>query len=150
MPITIEVIGLKALRRRLGQFPNVYNQHIKKTLSWSLHKLWENVPAYPKYESPYDRTGTLGRSLGSGETGGKVQGAPEIFVMLEQGGNIDGAEFGTRLDYAPHVIGEQQARHMGHWWDMKGIAKKSKPDILKAFKNMAKSLARFLEGKGLL
>ena len=150
MPITIEVIGLKKLRRRMRQFPEKYNQAVKLPLKASLLKIWENVPAYPKYKSPYERTGTLGRSLGSGEAGGKVQGQPDIFEIFEQGGNIDGAEFGTRLGYAPHVIGEQQARHMDHWWDIKGLAKKSKPEIIKLFKTMAKTLARFLEGKGLL
>ena len=152
MPITIEVIGLKELRRRMQKFPHVYNQRIKTTMSWSLHKLWSNVPAYPpKPEgSTYDRQGILGKSLGSGMGGGKAQGTPEIFDMFEQGGKIDGAEFGTRLEYAPFVIGERQAGHMGHWWTMKWIAKKTKPQIIKAFKKMAAGLARFLEGKGML
>lgn len=152
MPITIEVIGLKELQRRMRQFPQEYNKAVKKTLSWSLHKLWSNVPAYPPEPegSTYDRQGILGKSLGSGEGGGRVQGEPEIFQMFEQGGNIDGAEFGTRLGYAPYVIGERQAGHMGHWWTMKRLAKKTKPQIIKAFKVMAKTLARFLEGKGML
>ena len=152
MPITIEVIGLKELRRRMRQFPQEYNKAVKKTLNWSLHKLWSNVPPYPaKPEgSIYDRTGTLGRTLGSGEAGGKAQGEPDIFEVFEQGGNIDGAEFGTRLGYAPFVLGERQAGHMGHWWTMKGLAKKTKPAIINAFKLMAKTLAKFLEGKGML
>lgn len=152
MPITIEVIGLKALRRRMRQFPDKYNQAVKKTLNWSLHKLWSNVPPYPPKPtgSTYDRTGTLGRTLGSGESGGKAQGEPDIFTVFEHGGNVDGAEFGTRLEYAPFVLGERQAGHMGHWWTMKKLARKTKPDIIKAFKKMAKTLARFLEGKGML
>ena len=152
MPITIEVIGLKELRRRMRQFPQKYNQAVKTTLSWSLHKLWSNVPPYPPKPtgSTYDRKGILGKSLGSSEGGGKAQGEPDIFVMYEHGGNVDNAEFGTRLNYAPFVLGERQASHMGHWWTMKKLAKKTKPDIIKAFKKMALKLAQFLEGKGML
>ncbi len=155
MPITIEIIGIKAIRNRLRQFPQVYNHHIKQTLSWSVHKLWENVPPYPPKPqgSKYIRKGSagLGGSLGSGISGGKQgEKQPTIFRIVKQGERFYNAEFGTNKEYAPFVIGERQAGHMGHWWTIKKIARKSKPDILKAFKAMAKELARFLDGKGLL
>jgi len=152
MPVSIEVIGLKKLQQRFRRFPDKYNQAVKLTLKASLLKIWENVPPYPPKppESTYDRQGILGKSLGSGMAGGRSQGNPEIFKIVEQGGNIDFAEFGTRLDYAPHVIGENQAGQNSHWWTMKALAKKSKPDIIKLFKTMAKNLARYLDGKGLL
>lgn len=152
MPIKIEVVGLKALKRRMRQFPQQYNKAVEITLRASLLKIWENVFPYPKKPagSTYDRQGILGKSLGSGFAGGKTQGEPDVFQVFEQGGNIDGAEFGTRLDYAPFVLGEKQAQHMSHWWTFRRLARKSRPEIIRLFKVMAKKLVQFLEGKKVL
>ena len=152
MPVKIEIVGLKRLKRRMRQFPIEYNKAVELTLRASLLKIWENVPPYPKPPagSKYIRTGTLGRSLGSGTGGGKSQGEPDTFRVFEQGGNIDGAEFGTRINYAPFVLGENQAKHMSHWWTFRKLARKSRPEIIRLFKVMAKKLVKFLEGKGQL
>ena len=151
MPVRMEVTGLEELRMRMRQFPQKYSAAVRVTLRASLLKLHENVEPYPAPppESTYERTGTLGRTLGSGMSGGNF-GQPDIFDVFEQGGNMDRAEFGTRLGYAPFVIGEKQAENLSHWWTMEGLAEKSKPAIIRLFQLMAKKLARFLDGKGLL
>lgn len=152
MPVVIEHQGLEPLRRRFRRFPRIYDREVKHTLHAANATLWENVPPYPpKPEgSTYDRQGILGKSLGV-DMGGTEQGKPQIYEVKKHGARGHMAEFGTRLDYAPHVIGEsEQASHMGHWWTIKDIAESSKSKIIRLFKDMAEDLADFLEGKGLL
>lgn len=153
MPAEVRITGLKELRRRFRRFPKVYRREVKATLNAGLGVLWENVPPYPPQPqgSTYKRTGTLGRSLGSDMGGGKTQGQPDIFEVRKQGPNMDVGKFGTRTEYAPYVIGDkQQAQQNAHWWTISTIADNAKGKILRLFKDMARDLARFLEGRGLL
>jgi len=152
MPITMQVEGLEELQARMLAFPAKYRQHMQLTLRKSLLDLWGNVPPYPpKPEgSTYERTGTLGRSLGSGMEGGQGAGRPDIYEITH-GSRMDKAEFGTNLSYAPHVIGKNQADvHEGRWWTLEKVARDTKPKIIGNFRRMADNLARFLEGRGLL
>ena len=153
MPAEVRIEGLEPLRRRFAQFPRVYRREVRATLNASLGVLWENVPEYPPQPqgSTYNRTGMLGRSLGSGMGGGRSGRQPDIYQVRRQGPNMDAGEFGTRLEYAPFVIGDQsQQPQNSHWWTITDIAKNSQQKILKLFREMAQDLARFLEGKGLL
>jgi hypothetical protein len=56
--------------------------------------------------------------------------------------------FGTNLEYAPYVIGDDtQARHMGHWWKISTVATKAAGKIESLFKTLGDNLASFLDGK---
>lgn len=112
--------------------------------------LWENVPPYPPPppDSVYRRTGSLGRTLGSSESGGASGRRPDIFTVKRLGAGMEG-RFGTRLRYAPYVIGDNtQARvHRGRWWTMKDIAVRAQAKITRIFNDIASQLAKFLDGR---
>lgn len=149
MPIQIEIIGLEELRSRLAQFPHEYATVERKTLGASLLTLHENVPPYPPKPatSGYKRTGTLGRTLGSGEAGGALGQADIMEIKL--GTPVSEASFGTRLNYAPKVIGEvQEQPFASYWWNIKTIAERAADKIVNLWKIMAQELANFLERKG--
>lgn len=149
MPTVIEVEGLDPLINRMEKYPAELHRGQQITTDAALIVLWENVPPYPKQPgsgSEYQRTGTLGRTLGSGETGGTV-GDPDIFTVKPLGTRGYEGKFGTRLSYAPYVIGDlTQARHMGYWWQMKDIAARSAAKIGRLFNELGEKMARFLEG----
>jgi len=113
----------------------------------SLNVLHENVQPYPAPppDSTYRRTGTLGRTLGSSESGGE-SGKPQIFEVKQMGHEVTG-RFGTKLEYAPYVIGEgEQAEvHKGRWWTVKTIAEKAKAKIDRIWQAVGDALARYLE-----
>ena len=151
MPIVVE--GLDELLSRLQAYPREVNRAIRTTMEAALLTLWENVPPYPPPPagSTYRRTGTLGRTLGSGEGGGSSGGRPDIYE-IKQGSNFTEASFGTRLGYAPYVIGDpqgEQASHMRHWWTLPvTVVNRSIAKIGREFGIMADKLAKFLAGKG--
>lgn len=148
----LEVRGLNEIIQRMQKFPDKLSKVLETGMKASLLALWEKVPPYPNppQDSTYRRTGTLGRTLGSSEGGGKGSATPSIYETRKLGNGMEG-KFGTNLDYAPYVIGEQsQARHMRHWWKTSKIAKDAKSKIEQVWKGIAKSLADFLDGKGLL
>ena len=150
MTNTIEIKGLDELIRRMQAFPTQLKAAMDATMDAAMLVLWENVPPYPPPPdgSTYTRTGTLGRTLGSGPGGGKASGTPEVYEVRELGGGYVG-RFGTNLEYAPYVIGDDdQARHMQHWWKIGSIAGKSEEKIRGLFATLAEKLAQFLEGKG--
>ena len=152
--VSIEVEGLDEIKKRFEQFPNKYRDALRATLGASLLKIWENVPPYPEAnpDSTYTRTGTLGRSLGTNEGGGASAGGPKPDIYeVKMGAQMSSATFGTRLDYAPHVIGTHtQAKvHQGRWWTMLTIAKKAIPGIQKLFNRFVERLAKWLEGQGI-
>jgi hypothetical protein len=148
MAESIEVRGLDELIARMKAYPGELRKSLALTVTSALTVLWENVPPYPSPPdgSTYDRTGTLGRSLGSGTSGGAA-GKPDVFVVKALGSGYEG-RFGSNVDYAPYVIGEgTQSKHMGHWWTIKTIAEKSQEKILRLFVTLGEKLASFLDGK---
>jgi hypothetical protein len=141
MPSSITVIGLDELRQRFRAFPEKFRAGVAKALEASLLVLWENVPPYPAPppDSDYRRTGTLGRTLGAG--GAK----PDIYAVKQEGGYWVG-EFGTNLEYAPYVIGDEtQAHQNAHWWTMSVIGEKAEEKILAVFDMLAEKLAAWLD-----
>lgn len=153
MNVKLEVTGLEELRDRFKRAPKKFNSALKKTLEAALLKIWEIVGnlGYPRppQGSKYTRTGTLGRTIGTSQFGGRSGSKPEIY-KIEKFGNYQTGEFGTRLHYARYVIGEKQAwMHVGRWWNIKQVAEKAKAPIEKLFNLMAEELARWLEGQGL-
>lgn len=146
MTTKIEIKGLKELQARMKAFPKQMDAAERATMEASLLTLWENVPPYPKisFDSSYTRTGTLGRTLGSSMGGGKA-GQPSIYEVKKLGAGVEG-RFGSDLSYAPYVISDNdQAAHMGYWWQMKDIAAKSQAKINRLWVTLADKLARFLD-----
>lgn len=146
-----EIKGLKELISRMQAYPLQLARTLAVGVSASLNIFWENTPPYPrqKPETKYRRTGTLGRSLGSSETGGATGQGPSVYRIRKMGeGNMEGV-FGTKLDYAPYVIGDtMQAKQNSHWWRMQDIAVKSQEKIKSLWNGIAVRLANFLEGRG--
>ena len=146
-----EVHGLNELIARFRSFPQKLKQLEGLGMRASLHVLWENVPSYPAKPdtSDYRRTGTLGRSLGSSQSGGISGGQPNIYEVNGLGSSTVEGRFGTNVVYAEYVIGENQARHMTHWWKLSSILGKSREKLLKVWNNIASQMARFLDGGGI-
>ncbi len=150
MPNTIEIKGLDELIRRMQAYPDKLKQMTKLTMDAAMLALWENVPPYPPPpdDSTYVRTGTLGRTLGSSEAGSKGSNAPDIYEVKPMGSGYEG-RFGTNLEYAPFVIGDEtQSRRMSHWWKIGSIATRAAGKIESIFKTLGDNLASFLDGKG--
>lgn len=146
--ITIKIDGLEEIRDRFKQAPRKYGAAMEIAMNAALLELWSAIPGYPSPPSgsTYRRTETLGRSIGSTVSGGKA-GQPQIYENRMEGRYRVG-EFGTRLNYAPYVIGENQAwMHKGRWWTLVEVAKGAVPKIQAIFDTMAEELARWLDGK---
>jgi hypothetical protein len=145
----IEVRGLDEIMQRMRAFPRKLESAVRTTMDAALLTLWEKVPPYPDKPSPdsYDRTGTLGRTLGSGMSGGIMGSKPDIYDVKKLGQSFE-ARFGTTKDYAPYVIGDddQAWMHRGRWWTMKVIADRARDKVLRLFDLMGEKLAAFLEG----
>lgn len=147
----VTVTGLQELIKRMKRFPAQMMRIGNVAMRASLNILWSNVPPYPQKRNPeskYKRTGTLGRTLGSDEGGGKL-GEPDIFTVHRLSSNYLEGKFGTRLDHAEHVIGEgtQAEIHRGWWWTMKTIFEASRARIFSTWQAVADELARFLDGR---
>jgi hypothetical protein len=141
------------LYARMERFPNQLGREIERTMKESLAHVHGSVPAYPPARpgSSYRRTGTLGRTLGSGQAGG-AGSKPDILEVKRVGGggfNYEG-RFGTRLFYAPHVIGAQTQRpvfkRLG-WWTMADVAERAQAGVQRLFDLMAERMRGFLEGR---
>lgn len=131
------------LPQRMRNYPDKLEREMEQTMKQTLLRVQGSVPQYPSPPSgsSYVRTGTLGRSIGLG-------GQADIYETRRIGGGYE-ARLGTRLDYAPYVIGdnEQAWMHKGRWWTLKSVAEKAKPGIERLFEAMSKRLAAFLEGR---
>jgi len=149
MTQVIEVLGLEEVIEKLDNYPKMLNEMISETTEASLLTLWENVPPYPPEpeNSTYRRMGTLGRSLGSGAQGGK-DGQPDIMEVRPLGSGVGyEGQFGSRLDYAPLVIGDDlQAGHMGHWWKISKVAELAADKINRLYQTMVDKLVEFMNG----
>ena len=145
MASLVEVKGLDELIAKMKAYPGELRKSLHLTVTSALIVLWENVPAYPPppEDSTYKRTGTLGKSLGSGLSGGAV-GEPDVFTVKSLGSGFEG-KFGSNLSYASYVIGEQQSPRMSHWWTIKTVAEKSADKITRLFEKLAQQMADFLE-----
>ena len=148
----IEVNGLDELVARFDAYPAVYEAEETKVVVTSMLILQENVPPYPPkpMNSRYRRTGTLGRSIGIMEGGGRL-GFPSIFKVTKIGPHREG-HFGTNLNYAPDVIGDKSQQDpffAAYWWRLEQVIGPSYNKIKEAFNVFTGRLAKYLEGKGL-
>lgn len=150
MPVEIEIEGLNELRARFGKSKQVFDRELKTTMQASLHILTENVPPYPEQatNTDYIRTGTLGRSLGSGFTGGQTGQRPDIYEVRRESGGMYAATFGTRVKYAPYVIGDKEQAWMHfRWWRISDVARRAQSKLTGLFNDLAKDLTEYLEGR---
>jgi len=147
--IKMQIEGLDELEKRFSAAPGKYRKAAKKTMEGSLLVLTESVPPYPVRESDYIRTGTLGRRLGSSVTGA-VSGQPDIFEIKEQGALFVSGEWGTNLEYAPYVIGENEQAwmHKDIWWTIKTVAERAQAKIQRLWEIFAEEIARYLDRGG--
>lgn len=133
---------------RFERYPKELEKEIKTTMEASLLHVWGSVPAYPpqRIGSSYHRTGTLGRTLGTSE-GGTKSNKPEIYTIKAIGSSKYEARFGTRLHYAPQVIGTETQKPLFKqlkWWTMRDVKNKAEPGIIKLFGAMTERLVKFL------
>ena len=147
MKIEVQVKGLVEILKRMAAFPAQLDAVMAKTLEAVLLTVHENVLPYPPEppNSTYTRTGTLGRSLGAGGT------MPDIYEVRPMGAGSM-ARFGTRLEYAPYVIGdrdsEQAWMHKDRWWTLPDIAKRAEDKIKRLWNIAAEQMERFISGGG--
>jgi hypothetical protein len=146
MSFQIQVVSpdMADIGRTMSRYPQQLDKGMEEATRASLLTLQESVPSYPGTPagSTYRRTGTLGRTLGAGG------GSPDIFQTRKLGSGFEG-RFGSRLNYAPYVIGDgTQARWMGHWWALSEVARRAKPKIERIWNMLAEAMKRFVERKG--
>jgi len=150
----IEILGADELLSRTAAYPSKFRAAMNKAGELSLYKIWEFIPEYPDQlpDNTYERTGTTGRTLGVDMDGNQLGQQPEIWEVKTGGTGMMEASFGTNLEYAPHVIGEDQqsqgARRQ-HWWTLDGtVFKRVLEPIAKIFAQVMEQLARWLDGQG--
>ena len=102
--IKIDINGLERAVEKLKKIPAALDKAMTHTMVLSLLELWSAVRPYPPKppKSTYSRTGTLGRTLGSGTTGGRSGGQPTVY-SIRGGGNKMTGHFGPNLKYAKYV-----------------------------------------------
>lgn len=139
------------LLQRMNAYPRQLDGVMQETAKAALLAVWENVPAYPpqKQGSRYVRTGLLGRSMGVGQSGGQL-GQPDIYLVKKVGDGSYEGEFGSNVDYAPQVIGEQSQKAFFKergWWTTKTIAQRATKKVNQIYEAAANRLAAWLDGK---
>jgi len=146
--IELEVTGLDEAINKMSSYPDKFHKEMYRNMQASLDVLNENVLPYPpKPEtSKYRRTGTLGKSLGSGMSGGKTGAKPTVYgVSQSMGSGSYEGRFGTNLSYAKYVIDPKQQAymHQGRWWTLDNVKENAKSKILKIWQDMV----NFIIGK---
>ncbi len=139
----MQVKGLEEVLGKLAAWPDKLQQVMDTLMNASLLALWEAVPGYPEPPegSTYRRTGTLGRTIGV-----EHSGEPEIYQVVANGGYTEG-HFGTRLEYAPYVIGERQAwMHRGRWWTILDVAAKATDKIRAIWQEGRQQMVNWFNG----
>jgi len=151
----IEVHGLDELNIRMQQYPLEYAKTMSHTTVTAMLVLQEQLGTsefrYPPQPSgaTYERTGTLGRSLGISESGAQL-GTPSIFKVQKVGGHNFMGKFGTNLKYALRVIGargQQSDFFSQYWWRLEQIIGPAYKKIVEVYNAAAAEMAKWLEGK---
>lgn len=132
------------LPRRMQRYPEKMREEMERTANQALAHVQSSVPGYPpaRPDSSYVRTGTLGRTLGLG-------GRAEIYEVQQIGAGFE-ARLGTRLNYAPPVIGSESQtsffRARG-WWNMRTVVEKARPGVGRLYDALSRRLASWLGGR---
>ena len=141
------------LSKRMQQFPQQYVKIASEAMVRAGFEINKGIPPYPPAPSgsKYIRTEKLGRSFGSGFSGG-MTGLMSVFEVKKSGGGFISGKFGSNLPYAPKVVGDrgQQSPFFAqYWWRFEQVIGKVFPKIKIVFEKAADRMAKFLEGKGL-
>lgn len=137
--VTIRFIPADLIQR-FERYPQKLDEEMERATKAALAHVQGSVPPYPPAppNSSYVRTGTLGRSIGLG-------GQAEIYTVEKMGGGWQ-AQLGTRLEYAPTVIGESQGpAFSGRWWKLSDALNKARPGIERIYAAMARRLVDWLD-----
>jgi len=138
----IEIEGLEPVLHKFENASKTLDREMNKAMRMSLDVVQQEIPGYPpqreNQKTPYVRTGTLARSLGSGMAGGKVS-TPSIYAITGSGNNMQG-QIGTNLVYAKYVIGDktQAKAHRNWWWTFDFVARKAKDKIVALWDRLIK------------
>ena len=138
----IKIEGLDPVLEKFKQYPRAMNKKMNEAMRRSLTEVQQATPGYPpqreNQKTPYVRTGTLARSLGTGMSGG-VSGKPSIYAITGSGNNMQG-QVGTNLVYAKYVIGDktQAKAHRNWWWTFDFVARKAKDKIVALWDRLIK------------
>lgn len=115
---TIEAPNLKEIRRRFEQRSANIKPEMFRATQEAVDFVWGKLGEYPPPppNSPYRRTGELGRSI-YGEV--RTLNSGPVGVI------------GTNLKYAPYVIDQknQAWMHKGRWWTIQGKIKQYRTEI---------------------
>jgi hypothetical protein len=147
MPGNLRYDDLDKLLRRWQVMPAKVAKAIGFTMRAALDVIHSEVPSYPeRLSSSYERTGTLGRSLGV-SMGGSPMGKPDIHEIRRSSRGYR-AKFGTRLEYGPHVIGSRAFQQIQpfkrYWWTLPDtVAKRAEPRLQKLVEKLADSIAKW-------
>ena len=143
--IIITAEGIEKTIQRFSSAPRKLTELMRKGMEASLEVLHQSVPPYPSEPqgSSYSRTGTLGRSLGSGFEGGASGGKPTVYSITGSGQNVTGT-FGTNLKYAKYVIDpdHQAYMHKGRWWTMRNIKDHAYKKVIEVWDNIVRGWSR--------
>ena len=140
------------LSKRMQQFPVEYIKIASEAMVRAGFEINKAVPPYPPQPtgSKYIRTERLGRSFGSGFSGGRT-GVMSIFEVKKSSGGFIAGRFGSNLGYASKVVGDrtqQDPFFAQYWWRFESVIGKAFPKILGWFNKAAEKMAKFLEGRG--
>lgn len=141
MPELVVTFTPPDLPQRMQRYPELLDAEMERTMKAALAHTQGSVPAYPPAPvgSSYVRTGTLGRSIGLG-------GQADMYTV-EKLGRSYVATLGTRLVYAPRVIGEgQEPPWSGYWWKLSIALKRAEPGIMRLFEAASRRLVAKLGG----
>ena len=133
------------LIQRMQQYPTALDYEMRDMMNKSMLHIQGSVPSYPQGPPGVDtsqRTGTLGRSL-------TIQGQGNIRRVRKQGRGAYVGEFGTRVFYAPDVIGDgtQGVPWSRYWWTMRTVLRRAIPGMQRLANVTAEKMARYLDGR---
>jgi hypothetical protein len=142
----IEIHGLEEAIQKYQGAPLKLRKAMRATMFTSLDIVHENVKPYPSppADSPYRRTGTLGRTLGASRGGALTGSKPDIYRVQQTSADNMSGYFGTKLNYAPYVIGGAQDdpgqawMHKSRWWTIDDIAEAAKEKVQAAWERLIK------------
>ena len=147
MPTRIEIrINPPDLFNRMAKYPDKLKEEMRGTMNQALLHVQGSIPAYPPQNpnSTYARTLTLGRTIG-------LSGKPDVKTIKTSSKGVEG-RIGTRLYYAPFVIGDQtqskKVKQSADWWTISTIVERATPGVIKLFDAMSERLVKWLAGKG--
>jgi hypothetical protein len=146
----IEIRGLQEAIQKYKDAPQKLRAGLRKTMFTSLDIVHENVKPYPPppTDSSYRRTGTLGRTLGASRGGALTGSKPDIYRVQQTSADNMTGYFGTKLDYAPYVIGGAQDdpgqawMHKSRWWTIDDVAEAAKEKVQAAWNELIKRILK--------